>query len=80
MERGRPFVVVRAPGQGSNGNLFPPLGQESRDEHVVGARELPADLGDLRGRLPLRQNDLGESDAAQAVEIERVVAGRHCGG
>jgi len=81
MERRRPFVVIRAPGQGSDGNLFPPLGREARDEHVVGARELPADLGDLRGRLPLRQNDFGESDAPQAVEIERVVlTGHRCAG
>jgi hypothetical protein len=43
----------------------------------VGAGELPADLRDLLGGLALRQHDLGESDAAQAVEIERVVGTEH---
>jgi hypothetical protein len=46
----------------------------------MGARQLPADFGDLSGRLSLRQNDFGESDAAQTVEIQRVIRGGHwCG-
>jgi hypothetical protein len=43
----------------------------------MGARQLPADFRDLGRRLSLRQNDLGESDAAQAVEIQRVIRGGH---
>ena len=36
-------------------------------------RELPADLDDLQGGLSLRQHDLGKTDAAHPVEIEREV-------
>ena len=36
-------------------------------------RELPADLDDLRGSLPLSQHDLGKTDAAHPVEVEREV-------
>ena len=36
-------------------------------------RELPADLDDLQGGLPLRQHDLGKTDAAHPVEVEREV-------
>jgi len=43
----------------------------------VRAGQLSADLRDLLGSLALRQHDLGESDAAQAVEIERVVGTEH---
>jgi hypothetical protein len=47
----------------------------------VGARQLPADLGDLGRRLSLRENDFGKSDTAQTVEIQRVIRGGHrCAG
>ncbi len=42
-------------------------------------RELPANLDNLLGTLPLRQDDLGEAHAALAIEVERVVGARHAG-
>jgi hypothetical protein len=78
MEGPRPLVVVRPPGQGIDGQLFPLFGEEARHEDVVGASELAADLGDLRGSLPLSENDFREPDAAQTIEVECVVGGRHC--
>jgi hypothetical protein len=47
----------------------------------VRARELPADLGDLSRCFSLGENDFWKSDAAKAVEIERVVrTGHRCAG
>ena len=37
------------------------------------ARELPADLDDLRDGLSLRQDDLGKPHATKAIEVEREV-------
>ena len=36
-------------------------------------RELAADLGDLLDGLALGEDDLGEADAAEAVEVESEV-------
>lgn len=75
-----PLVVVGSARQHVRGELRPLVGEQARDEDVVGARQLPADFGDLRRRLSLRQNDFRESDAAQTVEIQRVIRGGHlCG-
>jgi len=64
-----------------DGQLFPLVGEETRHEDVVGARELAADLGDLVGSLPLSENDFREPDAAQTIEVEGVIGGRHsCSG
>ena len=60
-----------------SGELGPLVREEPRDQDVVGARQLPADFGDLRRRLSLGQNDFRESDAAQTVEIQRVIRGGH---
>ncbi len=43
------------------------------------ARELPADLGDLRGAFSLCEHDFREADAAEAVEVERVIRRLHGG-
>jgi hypothetical protein len=61
-----------------DGQLFPLVGEEARHEDVVGAGELPADLGDLLGSLPLSENDFREPDAAQTIEVERVIRSGHC--
>ena len=74
---GRPGVILGAARQGTRREVLPALRRQARDEHVVGAGELPADLRDLLGGLALRQHDLRETDAAQAVEIERVVRTEH---
>jgi hypothetical protein len=71
------LVVVGAARQRVRGELRPLVGEQARDEDVVGARQLPADFGDLGGRLSLRQNDFRESDAAQTVEIQRVIRDGH---
>jgi len=70
-------VVVRPARQRGERDLVPHLGGQARDEHVVGARELPADLRDLGGALALSEDDLREADAALAVEVEGVVGPAH---
>jgi hypothetical protein len=45
----------------------------------VRAGELAADLGDLDGAFSLCEHDFGETDAAEAVEVERVVGSLHGG-
>jgi hypothetical protein len=51
---------------------------ERRVEHVVPSGELAADLRDLRRRLALREHDLGKTDPAHPVEVEREIGGGHC--
>ena len=47
----------------------------------MGARELAADFGDLRGGLAFCENDFREPDAAQAIEVECVIRlGHSCRG
>lgn len=43
----------------------------------MGARELTADLDDLGGAFPLSEHDFRETDAAEPVEVERVVGRLH---
>ena len=80
MEGPRPLVVIGSTRQRNGGQLFPPVGKKPGHEDVVGARELAADLGDLGGRLAFCENDFREPDAAQTIEVERVVGSLHCGG
>lgn len=81
VKSGRTLVVVGASGQWLNRELLPQTREEPGDENVVRACELAADLGDLSRRFSLGENDFGKSDAAQAVEIERVVlTGHRCAG
>ena len=67
----------RGPGSGERGDLLPARRREARDEHVVGPRELAADLADLLDALALGEHDFRETDAAQPVEVERVVGSAH---
>ena len=81
MERPGPLVVIGSTRQRNGGQLFPPVGKEARHEDVVGARELAADFGDLRGGLAFCENDFREPDAAQAIEVECVIRlGHSCRG
>ncbi len=73
MKRRGAGIVVGAARERMGRELFPGFGPEARHEHVVRARELPADLRDLNGALAVGQHDLGKSDPAKAVEIEREV-------
>ena len=43
------------------------------------ARELAADLRDLRGGFAVSEHDLGKPDAAQAIEVEREIRGHAAG-
>ena len=43
----------------------------------MGARELAADFGDLRGAFPLCEHDFREADASEPIEVERVVGWLH---
>ena len=77
MQRGGARIVVGAARQRRGRDLLPHLRRQARDQDVVGAGELAADLGDLGGRLPLGEDDLGEPDAPEPIEVERVVGAPH---
>ena len=77
MKCGGALVVVSSAGQRDCRDLLPLLGGEARHEDVVRTRELPADLRDLDRRFPLAQHDFRESDAPQAIEVQRVVGRLH---
>jgi hypothetical protein len=71
----RARFVVRAAREWIRRDLLPRLGREPRHENVVRARELPADLRNLRGRLSVREDDLGKAHASKTIEVEREVLG-----
>ena len=43
----------------------------------MGARELPADLGDLHRAFSLCEHDFRKADAPEPIEVERVVGSLH---
>ena len=64
LQRRRAGVVVRAAGKRERRDLFPAVGGQPRDEHVVRARELTADLRRPAPATSLRRGRFPESPRA----------------
>lgn len=65
------------PGERLARDFVPRLRGKARDEHVVLARKLPADLDDLRRLLAASQDDLRKAEPPQPVEVEGEVGKGH---